>query len=309
MPSELPRAKLKMKPSASSSAAAAITAGDRARRAARRAGRPSRTRASRRRGRSPATASGARVVAEQANGVVKSTGSGFHDGPPVVCEVAVQDLAAPDDPRPRVVGRDARATAGSASRARGSRAAAPATGGPGSARRRRVAVGVAGRRSSSAPAAARHCRPRAAATPSSGSPVQRVAGRAPDGEPAVERGQRQARGVGELARAALEQQTVSRDERALGGERGRVVLDEVHRVGGERVAARGAEHGEQVEARGAVEAGQREPLEHAAEAALGRPARLAGERGLLRAGALRPRLVGLDRRAGARRRRARAGTR
>jgi hypothetical protein len=33
-----------------------------------------------------------------------------------------------------------------------------------------------------------------------------------------------------------------------------------------------AERGEQVEARRAAEAGQREPLEHAGEAALGRPA-------------------------------------
>ena len=80
-----------------------------ARRAARRAGRPSRCASS-----PPARAitshrSGAASSPNSANGVVKSTGSGFHDGPAGRAEVEVGDLAAPDDPRPRVVGRARRA--------------------------------------------------------------------------------------------------------------------------------------------------------------------------------------------------------
>ena len=64
-------------------------------------------------------------------------------------------------------------------------------------------------------------------------------------------------------------------------------------VGLERVDVGGAERGQQVVAHAArVKPGQREPLEDAAEAALRRPALLARERGLLRAGALDPRAVG-----------------
>ena len=104
-PSELPRAKLRMNSSASSSATAAITPADRPGEPRARAGRPSRARAARRRARRRSHSCGARRRPSSENGVVKMTGSGFHDGPPVVDEVQVDDLAAPDQPRPRVVGR------------------------------------------------------------------------------------------------------------------------------------------------------------------------------------------------------------
>ena len=113
--------------------------------------------------------------------------------------------------------------------------------------------------------------PSAAATPGAGSAVRSTCSPGvpqtarPRSSAAIGRSAR----VGEVAGAALEQHAVAGDQRALGRERRGVVLDEVDGVGLERIAAGGAERGQQVVAGGAVEAGQREPLEDAAEAALG----------------------------------------
>src|SRR5215207_6044685 len=86
--------------------------------------------------------------------------------------------------------------------------------------------------------------------------VHVLAGRAPDRQATVERGDRQVGRLRELLRAALEQHPVTRDEQALGGERRGIVLDEVRRPRLERIAARGAKRGEQLKARGAAEARQ-----------------------------------------------------
>ena len=193
-------------------------------------------------------------------------------------EVPLGDLAAPDDPRPRVVRR----AGGQEVRERREREAAehqqPPRPRPGarcdhrSARAERIAAGSSSTGSISAP----------------GSPHSANA--------AVERGERDVGGRREVARAALEQHLVAREQHPLGGLRRRVVLDaELELVGLELVEPGGAERGEQLEARRAAEAGQREPLEHAREAALRRPVGLAGEAGGLRAGALGPLAVGGDR--------------
>ena len=98
--------------------------------------------------------------------------------------------------------------------------------------------------------------------------------------------------------AALEQHPVAGEQRALGALRGGVAVGaERERLRHELVEPGGAEHGEQVEALRAREAGDGEALEHAGEAAAGRPVGLAREAGDLRAGALRPLAVGLGGRA------------
>ena len=144
-PSELPRAEVAHELVGEQQRERRDHARRRGRRAARRAGRPSRSRARRRRARSPATARARRRRRASANGVVKSTGSGFHDGPLTVLRSRCGDLAAPDDPRPRVVGRRRRAE----QRQRGEPEAAeheqPSTGARRPARvRARAATGAAG---------------------------------------------------------------------------------------------------------------------------------------------------------------------
>src|SRR5215216_5721564 len=118
----------------------------------------------------------------------------------------------------------------------------------------------------------------------------------PQREAAVERGERYVAGGRELARAALEQHLVAGQQGALRGLRRGVVLDaQLEHVRVELVQPRGAERGEQLEARRAAEPGQREPLEHTCEAPLRRPVRLAREPCGLGAVARRPLAVRGDR--------------
>ena len=136
-------------------------------------------------------------------------------------EVDVQDLAAPDDPRPRVVGRRRhRQQRQGADRQAAEDSSVMAPAAPGRAHARRCA---------------RRTRPRgdglaltAARAPRGSRPAPRRRGRrarrgAPVSEPAVERGERHAARVGELARAALEQQPVAGHEDPLRGLGGRVL--------------------------------------------------------------------------------------
>ncbi len=140
-----------------------------------------------------------------------------------------------------------------------------------------------------------HCSPSAARVAAEGSAARSMApGCVPHREAAVERGERQLARVGQIARAALQQPGVAGHEQPLGGQRGRILVGaELQLPGLQLVQAGGAERGQQVEAPGADEAGQREPLVDPGEAPHRVPPRLALERGGLGSRATRPRAVGV----------------
>ena len=216
-------------------------------------------------------------------------------------QVAVGDLAAPDDPRPRVVGRDD----GSSRLRRRQREAAEHQQPPRARLRRRRRSRLGRRReplehargagaSAVRGASAMLTEPRAAATPGAGSTVRSTCS---PGVPHTARPRSSAAigsvgGVRQILRAALEQHPVAGDEQRAWRRASSRRPRRSARRRPERVEAGGAERGQQVVAGGAGEAGEREALEDAIEAALRRPDRLARERVFLRAGARDPGAVG-----------------
>ncbi len=136
-------------------------------------------------------------------------------------------------------------------------------------------------------------------------------GRSPVGQREVEGLDRDADAGGEVARAALQQQRIADAEHALGGDDRRVerVAGELQRPRAHLEDAEAAERHQQLEARGAAEARQRQALEGAIEAPLLGPRGIADEGLRLRAGALGPRAIGQQGRGAARRDRARCAAR